>query len=229
MSISICLVRVIGVAAAVAALGGCGESGRAEHTETRTYEVTDVVDAIRVNSGGGQIDVVAGEGRGVRVTEVLRYRAHKPAPAHTLRGAELRFTSGCETVADDCAVNYRIEVPATVAAHADSGGGAIGATALAGSIDVTSGGGKVHGSGITSASFVARTGGGPVEVQFAASPEKVAVESGGGDVTLRLSNEEYAVSASAFGGRSTIDVPVDNTSRRKINLNSGGGDIIVAA
>lgn len=232
MSISFSSPRVVGAAAAVAAvaaLAGCGEAGGPKQTETRTYEVTDMVDAIRVNSGGGQIDIVAGGTGSVRVTEVLRYRTRKPAPQHAVRGSELRFTSGCEEVTDNCGVDYRIEVPATVAARAESGGGGIGATALSGPIDVESGGGKVRGSGITSASFVARTGGGAVDVQFTASPDNVGIESGGGDVTLRLSKETYAVSASAGGGRSTIDVPVDGTSRRKITLSSGGGDIAVTA
>jgi hypothetical protein len=205
-------------------LTGC-HADEPRHTETRSYEVNDPDAALRVESGGGRIVVVAGTSATVKVTETLRYRGARPEPQHTSDGTELRLTSGC---GDDCGVDYRVEVPAATAVRLDSGGGAVTVTALSGPLDVTSGGGQLDGMA-GSAMFTARTGGGAVEVRFTAPPERVDVTSDGGSVTLRLPTERYAVSASADGGDTAIGVTRDDASPRRITVSSGGGDIRLSA
>lgn len=213
--------------AALAPLAACGEFGGPEHTETRSYDVTEHVATVRVSSGGGRIDIIAREHDVVRVTETLRYNTDKPTPQHALHGEQLVLTSGCGDLTGNCGVDYRLEVPSAVAARLDSAGGAVTVTALSGALDVDSDGGQVDGARIASTTFTARTGGGAADIQFTAPPDNIGIESGGGDVTIQLPKESYAVDASAAGGNTTINVPVDGASPHKISVRSGGGDVLV--
>lgn len=196
-------------------------------TETRPYDVTGTVTTASVDSDGGRITVVAGPS--VRVTETLRYTGTRPDPTHTLDGTALTFTAGCPGHRGNCGVDYRIELPAGTTMTLDSGGGRITVEGMAGDVDLSSNGGAVAASALSSPTFTARTGGGASDLEFTATPAAVRVDSAGGDVTIRVPGERYAVDVRADGGETTILVSQDADAAHRIAVDSQGGDVRVSA
>ncbi|GIE85414.1 hypothetical protein [Actinoplanes regularis] len=199
-----------------------------KRTETRSYDLSSAVTAMAVHSFGGRITVTAAAGGTIHVTETLRYTGARPAPEYRLDAGQLTFTSGCQGHQGDCGVDYRIEVPAGVHTTMDSAGGAIAVDGLAGRLDLSSGGGTIDATRIASASLTARTGGGASVLDFAVPPGAVRTDSAGGDVTVRLPAERYAVDARSDGGDTRIEVTVDPAASHRIDVRAGGGDILVA-
>ncbi|GLW29035.1 hypothetical protein [Actinoplanes regularis] len=105
---------------------------------------------------------------------------------------------------------------------------AIAVDGLAGRLDLSSGGGTIDATRIVSASLTARTGGGASVLDFAVPPGAVRTDSAGGDVTVRLPAERYAVDARSDGGDTRIEVTVDPGASHRIDVQAGGGDILVA-
>lgn len=102
-------------------------------------------------------------------------------------------------------------VPAAVTATLDSAGGAISVSGMSGELNLTSGGGAVEVDGSTQATVTARTGGGAVRLAFTGPPRSVSVDSGGGEVTVRLPHDRYSVEA------------------HRVSVRSDGGAIVVTA
>jgi hypothetical protein len=198
------------------------------NTETMSYDLSSAVTAMAVHSSGGRIIVTAGAGDAVRVTETLRWTGARPAsPEHRLDATQLTFTSGCQGHPGTCGVDYRLEVPAGVDATMDSAGGAISVEGLAGSLDLSSGGGAINGSRIAAKSVIARTAGGPSNLIFAVAPTAVRADSSGGDVTVRLPARSYAVNARSDGGDTRIRVATDPAAEHRIDVEADGGDILL--
>ena len=208
------------------ALTACDEP---QTTSTRSYDVPGAVTVVAVNSHGGAIAVTAGAGDTVRVTETVRHTGPAPVPGHRLDGAQLTFTSGCQGHGGGCGVDYRLEVPATVSLVLDSVGGVITVGGLSGGLDLASGGGAVDASGISSPALTARTAGGASRLEFATPPGIVSVDSAGGDVHARLPAQGYAVDARTEGGGTTIGVAVDPASPHRVDVRTGGGDVVLTA
>lgn len=212
------------LAAASLPLTACDEPSQ---TKTNSYDVTGAVTTAAINSYGGDITVTAGAGDTIRVTETLRWTAAEPAPEHRLTGTNLTFTSGCQGLRGNCGVSYHLEVPAGVHATLDSAGGSITVRGLSGKLDLSSGGGALNATSITSAALDARSGGGLSHVDFAAPPSTVHIDSAGGDVNLQLPSERYAVATQADGGSATVGVAVDPASSHKIEVDTGGGSLLL--
>jgi hypothetical protein len=106
-------------------------------------------------------------------------------------------------------------------------GGNIQATAITSrSLSATTDGGDINATGIASSTVTAITAGGNVEIDFASVPQKVTVETLGGDVTLVLprGDTSYNVSTTTSGG-SVSDSLSRGSSKNSITATSSGGNI----
>ncbi len=88
-----------------------------DDSDSRSFDVKDKVTGVTVDSAGGDIDVVAGDGDGVHVTENLKYKSGKrPSTEHFVRDGDLHLkvatSCGSSLGSANCTVNYRVEVPA---------------------------------------------------------------------------------------------------------------------
>ncbi|WP_329365782.1 hypothetical protein [Streptomyces sp. NBC_01483] len=102
----------------MAVLSGCMTDDKT--SETNSYTVSDAVSALKAQSRGGLIDVVASDRTTVEVTEKLRYSGSKPETEHAVSGSMLSLDmKDCSS----CEVSYRIKVPRTVAVTLVSEGG----------------------------------------------------------------------------------------------------------
>ncbi len=213
------------LAATLLPVAACDDQMR---TEAMSYDLSSAVTAIAVHSLGGRITVTAGTGDTVRVTETLRYTGARPTPEHRLDAAQLTFTSGCQGHQGSCGVDYRIEVPSGVNATMDSAGGAITVDGLAGSLDLSTGGGALDATRIASTNLTARTAGGAAILDFVVPPGALRTDSAGGDITVRLPAGRYAVDARSDGGDTRIEVTADPSAPHRIDVRADGGDISLA-
>ncbi|MEU0674547.1 hypothetical protein ABZ330_16955 [Streptomyces sp. NPDC006172] len=205
----VCAVAVAAAAVVTTGCEGADDLGKSASTSQQSYGVSEKVTTVTVDNKGGDIELVAGSGDSVKVTEKLEYSDGKPKTQHSVSGGTLTLTGGdCGGSSSKCSVGYRIEVPAGV------------------KVDAKTGGGDITGTGLGSA-VVAKTGGGNVALTFGAAPAKVDADSSGGDVTVALPKGSYAIDASTDGGDRKVDVPVNDGSSNKVRAHSSGGDVTV--
>jgi DUF4097 and DUF4098 domain-containing protein YvlB len=85
---------------------------------------------------------------------------------------------------------------------------------------------------MNSAQVAMDSGGGDVTLSFAQVPQNVTITSEGGNVTVILppGGTQYAISTPDMqGGNSTYPVSLDNAnSKHKITIDTGGGDVTIS-
>jgi hypothetical protein len=218
----------IGLAATVVALAGCDHVGRPEHIEIQSYGISEPVVGLRVSSSGGRIDLVARAGNAARITETVSYDQGRPVTRHSVQGDQLVVqTPGCPDGSEHCSVTYRIEVPPGLAARLDSAGGDISLHALTGDLDVSCGGGQLRADTLAARNLVVRTGGGAADVRFTAVPDRVDLNTAGGQAVVRLPDGGYVVDTDSDGGDERVAVRLDPASPHRIGIRTGGGDVSV--
>ncbi|MEV4427151.1 DUF4097 family beta strand repeat-containing protein [Streptomyces sp. NPDC049602] len=219
---------IASIASVCGLLMGCSATGDA-HTETRSYTVSEHVRSLTVHNGGGDIEVAAGTGTAVRVTEILDYTAHKPTTGHDVTSGELRVTaSGCEdTGVRDCGVRFRIEVPGGIPVKLDTDGGDIVVRELSAATVATTGGGSVRIEDSSAPSLVAHTSGGDIEARMTAAPDRLSATTDGGDVSVRLPGGPYALDVATAAGSRKVGVAHEAAAPRKVKVFSKGGDVQV--
>jgi hypothetical protein len=79
--------------------------------------------------------------------------------------------------------------------------------------------------GITAATAIVSTGGGPAQVTFSTAPRTVRLYTDGGPATLRVPGGPYALTANSDGGPELIGIATDPAARPSITISSGGGPL----
>lgn len=203
-----------------------------DDSASNSFDVKDKVTGVTVDSGGGDIDVVAGDGNAVSVTENLKYKSgHKPDTEHFVRDGNLhlKVTTDCGSSlgSADCTVNYRVEVPRSVAVSLHTGGGAVHLDGVSGGVDATTGGGEVKAEDIAAPHLSASSGGGSINLTWSKAPDDVDVNAKGGNVTLHVPDSGYQVNASTTMGSKKVEVKTDPSSERHIKARTFAGDVKV--
>jgi DUF4097 and DUF4098 domain-containing protein YvlB len=214
-----------------ALLTGCagGAASNAE-TDTRSFTVSDKVNALSIEASGGDIEVTGDSGSTVRVTETITYTGDRPKTGRQLSDGKLSLSAGpdCGPIDDsDCDLTYRVKVPSSLLSVRLLGlGGSITVRNLAGSVEAHTTGGSLRADKLAGKSLVARVSGGEMTGNFTRVPDKVDVEANGGNVSVKVpSTASYAVDAKSTGGRSKVSVTKDPGSARTIKLRTVGGDV----
>ncbi|MFD7498602.1 DUF4097 family beta strand repeat-containing protein [Streptomyces sp. NPDC059832] len=217
------------VLAAAPVLSACDQY---DDSDSRSFDVKDRVTGVTIDSRGGDITVVAGDGDAVNVTENLKYKSDKkPSTEHFVRGKQLHLDvatdCGSSLGSADCSVNYRVEVPRGVAVDLKSGGGDIHLDGVSGGVDASAGGGEVKAENMAAQKLKAASGGGSIDLTWAKTPDDVDVNAKGGNVTLHVPDSGYQVSASTTLGSEKVEVKKDSSSERRIKARTFAGDVKV--
>lgn len=225
-----CLVAAGTVALSGALLTGCQGGVSNQGTDTRSFTVSDKVTALSIEAPGGDIEVIGDSGGTVRVTETITYAGDKPKTGREVSGGKLSLSAGsdCGPIEDsDCDVTYHVKVPRTlVSVRLVELGGSITVKNLDGTVDARTTGGSLHASELAGRSLVARVSGGDMTGSFTEVPDKVDVDTNGGDVTVTVpGTASYAVDAQSTGGKKNVSVNTDPGSARTIKLRVVGGDV----
>lgn len=95
-----------------------------QNTTVTTHTFPGPIDAIVVRSDGGNVELVRGRGRSVRVRETRHYLFKQPTLERDVKSGILTLEARCEgTLGVTCVSDLRVSVPAgaTIAIDLDSG------------------------------------------------------------------------------------------------------------
>ena len=103
---------------------------------------------------------------------------------------------------------------------------------LTGDFQLSTQGGNVDASGVTSRTVTMQSGGGDVTLTFTQVPQNLTITAQGGNVAVILppGDTKYQISTPDLSG-GNVDIPsslVDPNSSHTITIDSGGGDVTVS-
>ena len=209
---------------------------------TRTVTVPQPVTSLIVQSGGGQVQVAAGQVSRVQVVETIMYDHNgggPPAVSQSVSGGRLSLSDpACAN--SDCSVNFSVTVPFGVTvsvatqggpaavsgvagANLDTGGGPARATLVGGPVTATTEGGPLMLRGVTGP-LRADTGGGDLLAQGIAAAT-ATITTSGGSAMVTFAAAPDSVSVSTDGGPVVLAVPGGPYA---VAADSDGGPLSVA-
>jgi hypothetical protein len=223
--------------------------------ETTTVETVltaadlEGVRTVEVHNDRGSVTVVgtAGADDGARITSEVTRGLLAPTNDWRIDGERLIITSGCPAIVNEhCSVRHDIEVPADMAVVLDVEMGSVRVSDVDGGTQVRSehgdvelvriGGalrgdtshGTLRGVQITADTASITSDHGDVELEFARSPMRIAVDSDFGDVDIALPDDPdiaYAVTMSTEFGRATNALRTDPGASATIDVRSEFGRV----
>lgn len=223
-------VLVAGLLGLGIALTGCG-LGEALEKETASYDVTDKVAALRVQTDSGTIEVVESDRQGIHVTEKLSWRKHRPKTTHEVKGDTLQLVFTCPVQSGfwtACDVAYEVEVPRGVRVEAESDSGTLTLKSLSGTLDATTDSGSINATGLTGKKAVARTDSGTVSLSFEGQPDRVEMATDSGSSALHVPGGPYKITTSTDSGSKDISTANDPAAPRTIDVTTESGSIEIS-
>ncbi len=218
-------------------------------TKTETRHFQGLVRQVQVTGPDG--DVVIRTGTAQQGASVLsRSRSSFQTAEHreTVTDGVLQVSGSCrgeEFIADQCSVDFEITVPPGTAVLARTSIGSISVTGtggpvtaesntgdirvrqVTGSIRLTTNIGNITGELLNGGRVSGQSDTGDVRLSFAAAPEEIRVHTDIGDVRVRVPDDAttYREPGDVGIGDRTIDVPIDPTSNRIVDLSTNTGDV----
>ena len=220
-----------------------GEIGQGQFPVSDTIPVSG--GQVTAHFGGGSVHLDQGAVGQAKVTGTAHYSLFRPAftARRIAGGASLGYD--CDLPVGSCGLDATVSVPVgtTTAISTDggdatvtgttgdvtlsSGGGNVTADHTAGDLTLNTDGGNINGTGLTAARVTAGTGGGDIQIVFAAVPANVHVTSDGGNITIIVPRgaTQYNVNASSAGGSVNDSLPINSSSPHTITATTGGGNV----
>ena len=226
------------------------QAAQADGTFERTLSVTGPVD-LDIRTGSGDIAVRAGTDGSVHVTGRVRARLSmnenpqervdriRANPPVTQAGNTVRIgATGDNPLYQNVSISYEVVVPANAKIQARSGSGDIGIAMTASGVEARTGSGDINVLG-ASGGFMAQTGSGDVHAGRIAgamkastgsgdidaaqtAPGPVQMETGSGDITLKLPEDAgFTLTVRTGSGSITTTHPVVSASSRQHNRLDG--------
>ncbi|GII55027.1 lipoprotein [Planotetraspora thailandica] len=197
-----------------------GAIGVNDQQAVQSYDVTDKITGLTVDSGSGDVVINESDRTGVHVTETLHWHGDKPQNGHQVDGGALTLGYRC----GNCSIDYRIEIPRGLAVRADAGSGTITLRGLTGETSAGTGSGDIDARGLAGRRVTAQTGSGDVELRFSAVPDDVDVETGSGDGTVWVPYGSYNVKTETGVGSKDVTVAQDPSAPHTVVVKTGSGD-----
>lgn len=196
----------------------------------------------------GDIHIVPGKAGQVGVARRLTYGLRRPWVEERIDGDVFRVADRPCNAAFACEVRWLLQVPRDIDVEVTTQSGSINVSGMSdslklvtdtGSVRVDAPSGKlltirsktgmVKAQNIRSEQVVATSSNGEVSLTFRAPPSLVVGRSETGNVGIELpdGNETYRIEAKAENGSRTVPAVDDPSSRRRINVRSGKGNVSV--
>lgn len=197
----------------------------------------------------GQVLLTAGTGDRLQVRRTVRAAGRAPTVEERADANGASLKSRCPALSGRaCSIRYEVAVPPGYAIDVAANTGRVevygltvkklqiegssGSTHLEdirGSVGIHSLSGSITGTRLGVSDFVARVGSGGTSVDFTLPPERVAVTTASGAVTIRLpaGDGPYRVAAHSGSGDEDVQVPTDPAASRHIDVSSSSGDVAV--
>lgn len=220
-----------------------------EH-RTRTFRA---VDALRVDTGSGDVTIIGEARDDVRVEmEIQRgmWRgAWQPDVAMRADGRSLRLGSDCSTWAhigvSDCGASFTVHVPRGTRVAVDASSGDVTAIGIAGAVDVGASSGNVRAEdvsgpltldassgdidvgGFRGTTLSASASSGDIELRTRRAPRSLRAEASSGDVTIAVPDATYRVEVETDSGDENVGIRQDPDAQRSIEAKSSSGDVTI--
>ena len=249
------LALAVAVPVALALIGWTGFNlistlARGSYPFSYTVPVTNGQVAMNVTVGA--ITLHGGpDGGPARLTGTVQYGLVRPGISEFTTSAGTNLGVNCAGISTiNCDVNATLDVPAKTGVTlwsngADvtasgfssgmtlqaAGGGDLNGNGLSGNLQLITEGGNVGANGMASQQVAVQSGGGNVTLAFAQVPRSLQITAEGGNVTVILppGNTKYAVSTPDTSG-GNVSYPsslVNSNSLHTITIDSGGGDVTI--
>lgn len=233
------LKKFLGIGGAVALLAACDPL-------VETYETGDSYDAVVIEVGTGDVNVMASADDKIRVTSTLTFSEEKPAYSVEPDGrGNLVVSAKCSPMDSTCTTAIDVELPPEVRivvlsdqghVSADgirSGGeltannGNLTVSDVSGSFTLTADAGSIEGTDLIAEDLTATVKtAGAIDLTFSGAPTSVTANTGEGDITIKVPpSVEYFVDAWSERGNVQVDVPEKSASLYTIFARTDVGDI----
>jgi hypothetical protein len=233
---------LVGVASLVAVNAMARQTVREEHIYAFDGTMLSIDAAI------GDVHIVPGKSGQVGVARRLTYGLRRPFVEERIDGDVFRVADRPCNAAIACEVRWLLQVPRDIDVEVSTESGSINVSGMSntvklvtetGSVRVDAPSGKlltirsrtgmVRAQNIRSEQVVATSTGGEVSLIFRAPPSLVVGRSETGNVGIELpdGDETYRIEAKAENGSRTVPAVDDPSSRRRINVRSGKGNVSV--
>ncbi len=194
---------------------------------------------VRLKVKAGSVTLSRGTTSQIVGTRTVTRGLRKPSFTETvLPDGTLVLSTNCPGFEVNCAVDYTLQVPATMPVDGELDGGNFNASGLSGAIDIASNGGRVRLTDVSGASRInssgggigikrssgqldLRSSGGNISVDEATS-DNATISASGGNVTLRLLNAPRSLSIVSSGGSVTVVLPATSPPYAADVSTSGG-------
>ncbi|MEN3360666.1 MAG: hypothetical protein V7637_4648 [Mycobacteriales bacterium] len=195
-------------------------------TETRSLTLAPTAGRLIVRTDG-DIQITAGSGSDVQITERIRHSIGRPRVEETSTPDGVVLDGDCAWYSSICDVNFQVTVPSGLTVDATTSAGDITLSGATGNLRLSSSAGDVTATGLRSGSVEATSSAGDVQVGFDAPPTAVTVHSSAGDVNVTLPQVDggYRVHVSTSAGDQDVRVPIDPQSTRVIDATTSAGDV----
>ena len=198
--------------------------------------------------GSGDISIGPSPDRRTHLAGVVNYSLVRPSLSVTTTGAGVVLSGPNCFWVGNCGAEIILAVPSGEAVKASSGSGNVTVKGVGSALSLSVGSGNItaaHLSGalvlkdssgdiaataLASARVRAYAGSGNVNLSFSRPPDELTISDSSGDITVTVpAGVAYDVTADASSGTDEVKVPTDPSSRRRLHLDAGSGNILVLA
>ncbi|MCF2533062.1 DUF4097 family beta strand repeat-containing protein [Yinghuangia soli] len=196
----------------------------ADNKKSSSYDVAEKAAKISVSTTAGKVTVTEKDIQRVQVTETKHWEGDtEPTTTHNVNADTLDLGYKCAKN-NACWVSYDITVPRGTATRVETDAGEVELRGLSGDLDVSTGAGKIDGTGLTAKQATARTTAGSLTLSFASAPAAVDAKTTAGRATVQVpSGQSYAVDVDASVGDTDVDVAKDANAPSKIKVRTTAG------
>jgi hypothetical protein len=222
----LCSLRLLRVQSLVLALGCAAVLGACSDTEKHLERVVieEPVQAITVDVGSGDLDIIGGEVSEIVVT--ARITGLSNHLGHELEDGRLTLFEDCHE--SECGVDIATTVPFDVPIVLRTGSGDIYLEGMQAGIVLGSGSGDIAGNRLLGVDFSARTGSGDVDLEIDAAAERVFVETDSGDIALTVPGGSYRLSVTTGAGDEHVSgVGNDPNAASSLEVRADSGDVSI--
>jgi len=203
------------------------------------------VDHVNIELHAGDLVVEIGDQGGAEISRRWEFTGEPPALYTELHNGVLTIETDCRPGQFICQIDHVIRLPAAAGitvetgsgdvwvmdmrdVEAKTGSGDVQIDAASGDLVVGTGSGDVSIIHSTSTVALISTGSGDVDADLVIAPDLARVDTGSGDVLLEVPSGAYDIRTDTGSGDVTlVDVTDAAASDRRLDINTGSGDIRV--
>ncbi|MEL6345183.1 MAG: hypothetical protein AAFV53_18900 [Myxococcota bacterium] len=207
----------------------CGCSGQMRTLDDRV-ELEAPVKAVSLDAAsGGHVILHGSDETGAIITRAQHYTGQKPITDAQIVSGVLILSAQCAEPQQPCAVDHEVWIPAGVSVDVQTAAGDVTLHRIRGDVAAHTGGGVVTASGLRGDQIVITSIGGPITVDAAIPPRRMALDSSDGDIVTTIPDDAYDIEAHAPTGEVQVSgVTEADQAERQLRVRAEDGNIRIS-